>query len=46
MCAVGVVTARQKPQPWRISALAGHQGRLRACYSYPPARTTNSHSKV
>ncbi len=30
-CAVGVVTTRLGPQSWRISALAGHQGRLRAC---------------
>ena len=26
---------KAKPQPGRISALAGRQGRLRACYSYP-----------
>ncbi|ASL95919.1 hypothetical protein BVG94_24865 (plasmid) [Serratia marcescens] len=31
VCAVGVVTARRKPPPGRISALAGREGRLRAC---------------
>ncbi|EDY1956466.1 replication protein RepA4 [Salmonella enterica] len=31
MCAVGVVTTRQKPQLGRISALAGRESRLRAC---------------
>ncbi|EAP4732254.1 replication protein RepA4 [Salmonella enterica subsp. enterica serovar Oranienburg] len=31
LCATGVVPARVYPQPGRISALAGHQGHLRAC---------------
>ncbi|EFB2577179.1 hypothetical protein FHO86_18710 [Escherichia coli] len=31
LCAVGVVTTRVYPQSGRISALAGRQGRLRAC---------------
>ncbi|EAW8076686.1 hypothetical protein GAU27_21905 [Salmonella enterica] len=31
LCATGVVPARVYPQPGRISALAGRQGRLRAC---------------
>lgn len=31
MCAVGVVTTRRKPLSGRISALAGREGRLRAC---------------
>ncbi|EBY0910940.1 replication protein RepA4 [Salmonella enterica subsp. enterica] len=42
MCAVGVVTTRPKPQSGRISALAGRQGRLRACYIKLPARITDS----
>ena len=32
LCAVGVVTTRFYPQSGRISALAGREGRLRACY--------------
>ncbi|WP_258128485.1 hypothetical protein, partial [Escherichia coli] len=31
MCAVGVVPTRVYPKSGRISALAGRQGRLRAC---------------
>ncbi|KAB1767779.1 hypothetical protein FXN88_00105 [Klebsiella pneumoniae] len=31
--AVGVVPTRRQPQSGRISALAGREGRLRACYS-------------
>ena len=31
LCAVGVVTTRRQPQSGRISALAGREGRLRAC---------------
>ncbi|EAY0100048.1 replication protein RepA4 [Salmonella enterica] len=31
LCAVGVVPTRVYPQSGRISALAGRQGRLRAC---------------
>ncbi|PLE65544.1 replication protein RepA4 [Klebsiella pneumoniae] len=31
LCGVGVVTTRRKPQSGRISALAGREGRLRAC---------------
>lgn len=38
MCAVGVIPA----QPECISALAGHQGRLRACYTELPDSTTDS----
>ncbi|NHK58961.1 replication protein RepA4 [Salmonella enterica subsp. enterica] len=38
MCAVGVVPTRVYPQSGRISALAGRQGRLRACTRGLPAR--------
>ncbi|MDS1103706.1 hypothetical protein RJP66_27145, partial [Escherichia coli] len=31
LCAVGVVPTRVYPKSGRISALAGRQGRLRAC---------------
>ncbi|EFB7601439.1 replication protein RepA4 [Escherichia coli] len=31
LCAIGVVPARVYPKSGRISALAGRQGRLRAC---------------
>ncbi|EAS9703794.1 replication protein RepA4 [Salmonella enterica] len=31
LCAIGVVPTRVYPQSGRISALAGRQGRLRAC---------------
>ncbi|OTC97530.1 replication protein RepA4 [Escherichia coli] len=31
LCAVGVVLTRVYPKSGRISALAGRQGRLRAC---------------
>ncbi|EAW3238169.1 replication protein RepA4 [Salmonella enterica] len=31
LCAVGVVPTRVYPQSGRISALAGREGRLRAC---------------
>ncbi|MCI5377271.1 hypothetical protein E4516_24170 [Escherichia coli] len=31
LCAVGVVPTKVYPQSGRISALVGHQGRLRAC---------------
>ncbi|EOA4570863.1 hypothetical protein ACH2HR_005071 [Escherichia coli] len=34
LCAVGVVPTRVYPKSGRISALAGHQGRLRACTQY------------
>ncbi|ECO7008718.1 replication protein RepA4 [Salmonella enterica] len=34
MCAAGVVPTRVCPQSGRISALAGRQGRLRACIWY------------
>ena len=44
MCAVGVVTTRRQPQSGRISALAGREGRLRACTperkAISPAATT------
>ncbi|MRI96415.1 hypothetical protein FDP59_21050 [Escherichia coli] len=37
LCAVGVVPTRVYPQSGRISALAGRQGRLRACTeNFPP----------
>ncbi|EHI7423281.1 hypothetical protein QB781_003873 [Salmonella enterica] len=35
-----------KPQSGRISALAGHQGRLRACHTELPDSATDSHSIV
>ena len=35
LCAVGVVTTRREPQSGRISALAGREGRLRACTPEP-----------
>ncbi|EFO2072004.1 hypothetical protein DP893_23765 [Escherichia coli O8] len=38
LCAVGVVPTRVYPQSGRISALAGRQGRLRACTLNLPAR--------
>ncbi|EFB4331887.1 replication protein RepA4 [Escherichia coli] len=38
LCAVGVVPTRVYPKSGRISALAGRQGRLRACTSNLPAR--------
>ncbi|EEU9374524.1 replication protein RepA4 [Escherichia coli] len=31
LCAIGVVPTRGYPKSGRISALAGRQGRLRAC---------------
>ncbi|NAR06583.1 hypothetical protein CRD88_18785 [Escherichia coli] len=34
LCAVGVVPTRVYPKSGRISALAGRQGRLRACTQY------------
>ncbi|QHR63091.1 replication protein RepA4 (plasmid) [Escherichia coli] len=34
LCAVGVVPTRVYPKSGRISALAGRQGRLRACTRY------------
>ncbi|AQV50027.1 hypothetical protein BE949_01530 (plasmid) [Escherichia coli] len=34
LCAVGVVPTRVYPKSGRISALAGRQGRLRACTEY------------
>ncbi|AWJ07660.1 hypothetical protein C4M75_22035 (plasmid) [Escherichia coli] len=34
LCAVGVVPTRVYPKSGRISALAGRQGRLRACIQY------------
>ncbi|EGE0415138.1 hypothetical protein AWP63_23845 [Escherichia coli] len=34
LCAVGVVPTRVYPKSGRISALAGRQGRLRACSQY------------
>ncbi|EFN7664760.1 hypothetical protein EGC28_20895 [Escherichia coli] len=34
LCAVGVVPTRLYPKSGRISALAGRQGRLRACIRY------------
>ncbi|WP_252996588.1 hypothetical protein, partial [Shigella flexneri] len=34
LCAVGVVPTRVYPKSGRISALAGRQGRLRACIRY------------
>ncbi|EEW3330384.1 hypothetical protein EAN55_19925 [Escherichia albertii] len=34
LCAVGVVTTRVYPQSGRTSALAGREGRLRACTQY------------
>ncbi len=37
LCAVGVVTTRREPQSGRISALAGREGRLRACTPEPKA---------
>jgi hypothetical protein len=44
--AVGVVPARRKPQPWRISALAGRQGRLRACTQKLTAAPPKAMKKV
>lgn len=37
---------KAKPQSGRISALAGREGRLRACYTKLPVSTTNTHSNV
>ncbi|EIA4658314.1 hypothetical protein K7J30_003884 [Salmonella enterica] len=37
---------KAKPQPGRISALAGRQGRLRACYTKLPDYTTDSYSNL
>ncbi|EAU4136450.1 hypothetical protein EAB20_19990 [Salmonella enterica] len=34
LCAVGVVPTRVYPKSGRISALAGREGRLRACIQY------------
>ncbi|APV17251.1 replication protein RepA4 [Salmonella enterica subsp. enterica serovar Kentucky] len=34
LCAVGVVPTRVYPKSGRISALAGREGRLRACTRY------------
>nr|MDN1132579.1 hypothetical protein [Escherichia coli] len=34
LCAVGVVLTRVYPKSGRISALAGREGRLRACTRY------------
>ncbi|HAH2668791.1 TPA: hypothetical protein GF693_20560 [Escherichia coli] len=34
LCAVGVAPTRVYPKSGRISALAGRQGRLRACTRY------------
>ena len=34
LCAVGVVPTRVYPKSGRISALAGREGRLRACTQY------------
>ncbi|OKV42768.1 hypothetical protein AWP85_27715 [Escherichia coli] len=34
LCAVGVVPTRVYPKSGRISALAGRQGRLRACIQH------------
>ncbi|OKT82208.1 hypothetical protein ACN75_25730 [Escherichia coli] len=34
LCAVGVVPTRVYPKSGRISALAGREGRLRACSQY------------
>ncbi|EFB1110341.1 replication protein RepA4 [Escherichia coli] len=36
LCAVGVVPTRVYPKSGRISALAGRQGRLRACITNVP----------
>ena len=47
--AVGVVTTRREPQSGRISALAGREGRLRACTpelkaTSPTATTKHSYN--
>ena len=48
LCAVGVVTTRRQPQSGRISALAGREGRLRACTpelkATPPTTTKPSYN--
>ena len=49
LCAVGVVTTRREPQSGRISALAGREGRLRACTpelkaTSPTATTKHSYN--
>ncbi|PPA44810.1 hypothetical protein DN619_24105 [Klebsiella michiganensis] len=45
LCAVGVVTTRREPQSGRISALAGREGRLRACTPEPKATPLTATTK-
>ena len=45
LCAVGVVPTRVYPKSGRISALAGREGRLRACTPEPKATPLTATTK-